>query len=136
VTAAFPAFQPIGTVALTAPTSGFVLVTAQSFSVTGNQIAIYMRLREVASGEVSPPVSQGVSVGVTASPVDVTLGSDLNATLTSTHVFPVAAAGTFTFMLEAATNNPSSNTKHGLFDTTITAIFVPFGHDGGTSLAP
>lgn len=129
VTTAYPAFQPIGTVTLVAPADGFVLVLSQSIGISQTSYNVIVRLRDPISGEVSPVVGQQAS-GTT--PGTVTL----ETILAPSHLFPVAA-GTRVFTLEAATSftGGAAGTSQ-LVDTTISAIYLPFGYNGGTTLAP
>jgi hypothetical protein len=115
ISAAYPAAQDVVSVALTAPAAGFVLVTG---TVVVSSVSTYpsvFRLRDPITGETSPllqVVDEGNSVAVT-------------------YIFPVNA-GDRTFALQAAKTADTGTVQ--LVDATITALFVPFGSTGGTTL--
>ncbi len=127
VTAAYPTFQLVTTVTISAPTAGFILVSASGIAQTRNSHSVLLRLRDTTSGETSPYVGQQDSSSS---------GSLLTTTLTPTYLFPVAA-GTQVVALDASGNFTSATSyDHQLQNTILTALFVPFAQDGGTTLAP
>ncbi len=121
VTAAFPTFQPIGTVTLTAPADGFVLVMASSFAATRNSQLLRLQLRDPLNGEISP-----FSAAFSGSP------GALEGSVTPIHLFKVAA-GERSFILEAGRSAGGVPTDTQLANTTITALYVPFGSTGGSA---
>jgi len=124
VTAAYPTFQPVTTVTIIAPTGGFILASASAIAQTDNSHSVLLRLRDTTSGETSPYVAQFIPSGLATS------------TLATTYLFPVAA-GTRVVALEASGNFTSATPgDHLLRNTILTALFVPFGYDGGTTVAP
>ncbi len=121
ITADYPAWQQIGTVALTAPADGFVLVMAQTIAGSKNTQSVALRLRDPLSGETSPLVgSQSQN------------GDGLQTTVTPIHVFPVAA-GARTFILEASSPPGGLAGESQVADTTISALYMPFGSTGGSA---
>jgi len=114
-------YQTLATLSITAPSSGFVVVnsTVKTQSVTCPCIAT-ARLRDVVAG--------GVVSATTVASVDANTPVEA---MSATWVFPVAAAGTQTYVLEAY---QSSGTAINAVDAVMSAIFAPFGSTGGSGL--
>lgn len=130
ITAVHPTFQSLPNTALTiqAPGPGFVLVSGTAGVGEGtepNGIIAFARLRDVSPGAPATAVSPKVTAGSNST-------SQEYGTLGLTYVFPVGGAGAKTFALEVARQGPTAYAFNG----TLTALFIPFGYDGGTTLAP
>ena len=121
-------YQPILTLAITAPTAGFIQVTetvgAQRVSGAGN-VAVFARLRlldDTTGANASP--RQNAYVALDGTPI---------ASMTMTWVFPVAA-GTQSVVLDAARYAVGTGAVNA-FSPMMTATFVPFGSGGGATLS-
>jgi hypothetical protein len=114
-------YTNLATVAINAPGAGFVQVsgayTARNLGVGGTVEGQLL----ATGGAVSPILYSNVGTG----------GASL-ASLTSTWVFPVAAAGAFNVTLRAC----SFATGADAFNAQLSAIFEPFGSSGGATLGP
>ncbi len=125
-----PTLDPIATVAITAPGSGFVVVNATvGFSIapsatggTSSNTVGFARLRDTSPGGtglvMSPLLSTATGIGSQAT------------TLGPTYIFPVAV-GAHSFVLE--TQKSGTGTVR-VFDGVVTALFVPFGSGGAATL--
>ena len=122
VAATYPAFQTIGTVTITAPASGFVLVMSQSVAASQNGRVVVLRLRDPVSGEVSPFVGESISPA-----------ARLETTISPIHIFPVAA-GDRSFILEATSTATGVPADSQLGNSTISAVYIPFGSTGAATL--
>lgn len=114
-------YQTLATLSITAPSSGFVLVnsTVKVQSVNCPCLGT-ARLRDVvANGAVSSTTAAAVDTNTPQEP------------MSTTWVFPVAAAGTQTCVLEAY---QASGVAMNALDGVVTAVFVPFGSTGGSGL--
>jgi hypothetical protein len=113
------AYATVATLALTAPAAGFVLVMAQvSVQHTNATLErVDVRLRDTTSNNTSPAT--------------YSLLTQQAETHGLTWVFPVTA-GARTFVLEAK----KTGLLWGTCGAAITGLYVPFGYDGGTTLAP
>lgn len=110
-------YAPLLSVALTAPGTGFILVTA-ALNVANGETSGAARFR-LNDGE-RPAARVQVSVGTGA-------GYQRIASVTTTYVYPVTA-GAKTFSLEGLT---LSGTPYAS-DIVLTALYVPFGPVGDT----
>ncbi len=122
-----PVFDQIVSVALTAPTAGFVIVSSTvGISIEGAGTVGFVRLRDTtaSNGLFSPTLSAATNSG----PAPTTA---VATTLSPTYVFPVNA-GPRSFVLEAQRSGPGERVS--VYDDVITAIFVPFGSSGATGL--
>lgn len=119
------AFDLVDTIAITAPTSGFVIVTAAvGMSIEGTGTAGFIRIRDnVTVANFSPTLSASTNSGPAATTAVAT-------TLSPAYVFPVSA-GAHSFILEAQMSGAGTVTA---YDGIITAIFVPFGSGGAATL--
>ena len=114
-------YQTLATLSIAAPGPGFVIVnsTVKAQSVTCPCVAT-ARLRDVvAGGAVSSTTAASVDANTPLEP------------LGPTWVFPVGAAGTQSYVLEAY---ESGGTAMSALDGVVSAIFVPFGSTGGSGL--
>jgi hypothetical protein len=107
--------EDVLSVTLTAPADGFVLVVGTLvLRATSNGPGVFL-LRDPVTGEASPlqeVVTAGDSVGLT-------------------YVFPVRAGDRAFAMQASVTGTPS---HIDLIDAALTALYVPFGPTGGTTL--
>ncbi|CAA9553475.1 MAG: hypothetical protein AVDCRST_MAG88-933 [uncultured Thermomicrobiales bacterium] len=126
VTAAYPGpdFQPVVTVSLTAPAPGFVLVTGavelgaeKGTSSTGTSTAVFARLRDAGTNASSLPLYAGTDRSIAAA-------------ISPTFVFPVAA-GARSFVLEV---QKAGSGNVVAYNGVLTALFVPFGATGTSTL--
>ncbi len=124
-----PTFQITGRVTLTAPSAGFVIVTAAMTvsAFSGPTDLGRVRLRDEGSGVFSPDANARLTP---PAPPPAAQNVDELA-LTPTFVFQVAAAGPQAFVLEAKKDAAGG----GFFweGVQISAIFVPFGSTGTTT---
>jgi len=120
--------QPLGntlvavaTVTITAPAAGFVLVTSSVSIQTGSGSSCYAQtlLRDATGG-----VSAGPNYSFLAAPGEEQLASP-------TYVFPVTA-GARTLQLQARMQQASCTAS--AYMPVITALYVPFGSTGATTL--
>ena len=127
--AVYPAFAPMPGAAVTiqAPAAGFILVSADVnlFQTLGERA--HIRLRETTSGADPSSVSR---VAIEQDNFDQAIDR-----VGLTWVFPVAGAGAKTFALEVAQYS-AGGVNMTFFNDTLTALYVPFGYDGGDTLAP
>lgn len=124
-----PAYQTVVGVLITAPAAGFVIVNGAvgigiaplvGGATEGSVGAGFARLRHVTPGDpASPALYVGVNSGAKAT------------VLSPTFVFPVAAAGQQSFVLEV---QKSGTAEVRAFDGVITATYVPFGSAGAGAL--
>lgn len=124
VTATGVAFQPVVSVALTSPLPGFVAVVGavelgaeKGTSSTGTSTAGFARLRDAGNNVSSPPLYVGTdrSIGAAVSPA---------------FVFPVGA-GSQSFVLEV---QKAGSGNVVAYNGVLTALFVPFGASGTSTL--
>jgi hypothetical protein len=115
-------------VSLTAPSNGFVLVQGtivayDGFSICGDCV-VAARLHD-AGANVDSPVSFaefGKTTTISA------------LTLPLQWVFP-ATSGSHTYTLTTAQVAPGGGGLASVFNPVLTAEFIPFGHNGGSTLA-
>jgi hypothetical protein len=117
-------FASIASVDITVPSAGFVIVNggATLVSAPGSTCpcTAMMQLRNVDNAAVSPTQLEEV---------EATLSY---ASLATNYVFPVNAAGTWTFSADFAHyTTPGGTGPFGPFNTSLVATFVPFGSTGG-----
>jgi hypothetical protein len=120
------ALNPIATVSINAPGTGFVIVNATiGFSIqpsdtggTSKNTVGYARLRDIGTGAASPLLSTATGSGSQAT------------TLGPTYIFPVTT-GMRSFVLEV---QKSGTGTANAFDGVVTALFVPFGSGGAATL--
>ncbi len=117
ISAVYPAFQEAARVTVIAPTAGFVVVSASALLTTPSTSGASVRLHDVIADRASPLLD-----GIQITPVS------------PVYVFPVAA-GQRIFALEVTRCCPVDG-RWRLNQATLTAVFLPFGYDGGTTLAP
>ena len=117
-------------VSITAPGPGFVLVTGTAVALSKYPsycypCTLFARLRETSGNNTSP---------VTAASISSDIADDwMESALTSTWVFPVAAAGVATYSLDTgASYTPGGDIVAD--NPTLVALYVPFGSTGGTTL--
>lgn len=111
-------FGAIETLSLTAPTSGFVIITATvGMSIEGTGTVGLVRVSDGVT--TSPTLTAATNSGPNPTTAVAT-------TLSPTYVFPVTA-GLRTFTLEGQKLGLNGVT---VYDGIITAIFVPFGAGG------
>ena len=116
------AFGAIETLSITAPTSGFVIITATvGISIEGTGTVGLVRVRDGVT--TSPTLTAATNSGPNPTTAVAT-------TLSPTYVFPVTA-GLRTFTLEGQKLGLNTVT---VYDGMITAIFVPFGSGGAATL--
>lgn len=114
-------FQPIATVIITPADTGFVLLNATAtFHSSGLQNTAQFQLRDTKNDSVSP-------LGQVAT--SSTLQSASGA---MTYAFGVSGTTERTFVLEAS-NQQGTTT---VFNAVITALYVPYGYEGGPILSP
>jgi hypothetical protein len=117
------------TVSLTAPNSGFVLVQGTTVFTDDGSFPLcsacygVVRLHDV-SANVDSPAATGSIVGNGTYPQD--------ATIPVQWVFPVTA-GNHQYTLTTWKN--ASGGPANFFNPVLTAEFIPFGHNGGSTLA-
>lgn len=123
----------IATLTIATPGPGFILInaTGEAFTdtVSGCPCTVYSRLLD-RSADTPAPASQDVENTLPNHPPGL-FGS---AALANTHVFAVTAAGTRTYTFNVARID-GGTAKIGA-NGSLTALFVPFGYNGGTTLAP
>ena len=111
---------------IAAPAAGFVLVQAEiqtyNLATTGCPCQIALRLRALATGAVSPQWVLSTA-GNTTDRVSAATG----------WVFPVAAG---TQALVADAYRASGTADSLIVVSQITALYIPFAQDGGSTLAP
>jgi len=114
----------IGSLAITAPSAGFVLVTAS--------IATNANIPGTCPCELAGSLTDGILTSpVFSNIVQDTATANDEASVTVTYVFPVeAGARTFTARGQRQTGSATLNTR-----ATLTALFVPFGSTGGSTLS-
>ncbi|HEY8602178.1 MAG TPA: hypothetical protein VIL85_27375 [Thermomicrobiales bacterium] len=113
-------WHTVRTVTVVAPGPGFLLVTGSALLHSGTT-SKYLRVSSAGVASTEATAQLGIGAGQTS-----------QASLSQTFAFPVAAAGTQTVALEVESFN-SAVTVRG---ATLTAVFIPFGYNGGTTLAP
>lgn len=125
VTAKFPAFValPGTTVTIDAPGAGFVLVVGTALCNAGSNDACHARLRET---------TPGASPGIVSPSVNDYATDPHGGGVSPVYIFPVASAGAKSFTLEVAYQTNGATAANGV----VTAIFIPFGYNGGATLAP
>jgi hypothetical protein len=124
-------FAAVNSVTLTVPGSGFVLVTATGTPETVasssecHPCKVSMRVSDPVSGQFSQEQVDTVAVGP---------GGDEDGGMGVTWLFPVTGITTPT----ARTFNVDARLYAGsgivFFDSTVTALWVPFGSTGGSTL--
>ena len=114
-------FQTAGTVTIAAPGAGYVLVTATAvyeYSSGGSDGAAAYQLRDTAPG------GEKSLIGYVTYKANA-----LGQSASTTYLFPVSAAGSQSYVLEARnTSGPVAK----IYSVTLTALFVPFGPTGNT----
>ena len=114
-------FQPIATVIITPDDFGFVLLNATAhFHSSGAQNIAQFQLRDTKNGVVSPLGQVSTSTSLPA------------ASGAMTYAFGVSGTTERTFVLEASSLQGSTT----VFNAVITALFVPYGYEGGPLLDP
>jgi len=115
-----PLYKTFVTLTIVAPQAGFILVSGQAFVLHFNSASdiISVCARHTENGETSVATESYLAVA--------------GETVGLTWAFPVAA-GTQTFVLEATA---ATDTTWRLGRAALTATYVPFGYDGGPTLAP
>ena len=115
-------YVSLGAVTITAPGAGFVLVTGSATlrNLTATRHLSQVRLRQ-SDGSQTSPLQYG-EIGANAGT------QDLSPT-TQTWIFSVASGGTVTYQLQA-----SAVAGDDAFNAALTAIFVPFGSGGASTL--
>ncbi len=112
-------YDPIATVAITAPSAGFIIVNGTvGLGIEGTGTAGFARLRDTAPG-VAPALAPSPTLYTGG-------GSSLATTLSPSYVFPVAA-GQRSFVLEVQKQGTGTVLA---FDGVISAVFIPFGSVG------
>jgi hypothetical protein len=119
VTAMYPASQTVVTVALTAPGAGFVLVNGAMLVAASTGVSAIVSLRDPIGGEASPLLY-----------VNTSAPAGHTGALSPTYLFPVTA-GERIFTLEASKGSAAAVS---VADATLTALFIPFGPTGGSTL--
>lgn len=89
------------------------------------------------TGEASPAMFEIIS-GVERSPVDGTSDRYYETSVTVSHLFTVASGVTNTYALEAGIKTTASPSPEHLAaaDWTISAVYIPFGANGGNPSIP
>jgi len=120
----------VATVTVVAPAAGFILITATANASTtatsGRPCLVYLGVNDRSPGGTA---TSGYSVAPLGNGTGLV---EAVTTLAVTYAFPVAA-GTRTY---AAQMFYRTGTVPIGADTSLTALYVPFGYDGGTTLAP
>jgi hypothetical protein len=121
----------VNSVTITAPGSGFVLVTAtgtpQSSTVTPcSPCKVEMRVSDPASGQASQAQVDTVAVGP---------GGNEDGGMGVTWLFPVTGITTPTARMFNVDARRYAGTGTVFFDSTVTALWVPFGSTGGSTLS-
>lgn len=120
-------FVSMASVSIETPSSGFVVVNASATLVSAPgstcPCTALVRLRNVNNGTVSEN-----QLGR----VEATLAYSF---IGNSYVFPVNAAGAWSFSFDAAQYAlPGGTGPFGPFDVTLDATYVPFGSGGGSTL--
>jgi hypothetical protein len=144
ISATYPTFEALVTVSLDAPTAGFVLVQGNvtAFSAPGTPVSV--RLRDVSSGGPGVVLGETTSqpqfqynnrpAGTVANPESgPEFVPGLSGSFSPTWVFQVRGAGTRSYALEI-TDDTADQYDSEHYSSTITALFVPFGPTGATTL--
>jgi hypothetical protein len=114
---------PVVSMVLMVPAPGFVWVTGTAVLNVGPSGAtslVGVAVADPATGATALPVYQHLGWGV---------GTVDTSAVASTAVFPVQDPGAHTFLLEAHVVTGSGNPV--AYNATLTALYVPFGPDGG-----
>jgi hypothetical protein len=134
-------WQAVAQVRLDSPAPGFILVSgAVGFETTDpdcgsadfNACLLYIRLRDTVA-----PIGPDPATPRSASPSRFAMArydGDRVPAVTQSYLFPVEA-GQRTFVIEVATITTYIN-KVRVREPILTALYVPFGFDGGTTLSP
>jgi hypothetical protein len=119
------AFQDVLTLTISAPGAGFVLVNASVSIENGGACTrfgcgVFARLQHGNSGAISPYLV-----------VDADTGDHPDDAVALTYIFPVSA-GVQTFTIQLGRNNAAATMSY--FSPQATALFVPFGSTGASTL--
>jgi hypothetical protein len=126
-------FSSLATATVAVPKKGFVLVTGTTFAESTNGSCTpcfaWLRVRDLSGdpsspASYSPPLVTKLSVGNEAF---------ADAAMSQTWVFP-ALTGIRSYAVEGGIFSP--NTLGTFNNSAVTALFLPFGYNGGTTLAP
>ena len=123
----YPSYTTAQTIRIVAPAAGFVLIQGEiGCNVAPADDRCAVRLRDTSPDAAATAVSR--------TQIANNGGSFQIATIGVNWVFPVAAAGTRTYTIEIT--DFTTGVDSGYASAVLTALFVPFGYNGGTTLAP
>ena len=118
----------LGTVTIQAPAAGYVLLDSTlivALFTTNTNVVVQFSWNDGAAGVT------GFATEVGARQVS---GEDLRVSASPLAIFPIPQAGTYTYNLQAQIVGGTGTAS--VFNANLTGLYVPFGYNGGHTLAP